>query len=291
MNHQSVSRNRLLLSLIVVGLVLLTWYLAQTFSGELPVDPVALSLGPLHVRWYGLLIAGAILAGIPWLLVRAKQRGLHPQQADAVAWWSVLGGIVGARLVYVLQNLDVFSVQPWSVLAIQDGGLSIHGALVGGAIVAALAAHRYKIEFWKLSDAAAPPILAGMILGRLGNFFNAELFGPPTSVAWKMFVPVGSRPLELLESAFYHPTFLYDALLNGLVLVLLLKTQKTTIFAGELFLRLIAGIALTRFIVEFWRLGETAALGLSSAQLVSILLFGITVMLILIRRRQAAHQS
>ncbi len=280
----------ILVAALAIGLLL---FLKGAFAGTITISPVALSLFGRNVHWYGILIALAILVGIPWFLKRAEARGVDRGRADTVAWWAVLGGIVGARLLYVVQNLDVFGASPFTVVAIQDGGLSIHGAILGGAVAAALACRILKVDFWKLADAAAPPILLGMIIGRFGNFTNHELFGPPTDVAWKMFVPFQDRPLGSQEE-FYHPTFLYDAILNSLLLLYLLwsefkmalseRSESNGPPSGSLFLAFIAGISLTRFLVEFWRLGETAALGLSSAQLVSLLLFLIAVTLLWLSR-------
>ncbi|MBI4022680.1 prolipoprotein diacylglyceryl transferase [Candidatus Berkelbacteria bacterium] len=271
---------------------LIGWILTLAFAGHLVVDPVAFPLGPLAVRWYGLFIALTIGIGLPWFLRRALARGIDGALAERAAWWGVVVGVVGARLLYVLQNLDVFGANPVLILAVQDGGLSIHGALLGGIVAVATVTRFQARTFWSIADAIVPPLLLGMILGRFGNFTNHELFGPPTDVAWKMFVPLQDRPVGSQEEAFYHPTFLYDAILNTVVLLILLTLERSVISApgspsrwrsrllgdgggvpGQLFLLFIAGISLTRFIVEFWRLGDTTALGLSPAQLVSLLLF------------------
>ncbi|MBI4032638.1 prolipoprotein diacylglyceryl transferase [Candidatus Berkelbacteria bacterium] len=236
------------------------------------IDPVAFTVGSIDVRWYGIVIAGAVAIALPWAIERARRRGLNPAHTETVLWLAILGGLIGARAGYVIQNLGYFGTHPLDVVQLTTGGLSIHGMLVGGFIAAWIAARRYGVAFVPLADAAVPPMLLGMILGRLGNFANSELFGPPTNVSWKLFIPVNSRPEGMSEIAYYHPTFLYDSLLNTLVLVALLIYERRMHTPGRLTLWFLAGIALTRFIVEFWRLGDVLPIGLTLAQLVSLLL-------------------
>lgn len=257
------------------------------------VDPVAFSLGSVDIYWYGFFVALAVALGLPWTLARAARVGLNARQAERVLWVAIAGGVVGARIGYVVQNLAYFGAHPAEIGALSTGGLSIHGALFGGFLAGVLAARWYRLEFWRLADASVPAILLGMILGRFGNFTNAELFGPPTDVPWKLFIPVASRPEGMSEIAFYHPTFLYDSMLNTLLLLILLRIDRkaalssarpvealmseggskgSSVQPGRLTLWFVAGIALTRFLVEFWRLGEVTALGMTPAQLVSLAL-------------------
>ncbi len=309
----------------------LFFVLRELFAGRWLIDPIAFSLGPIDVRWYGIIIAIGILIALEWTSRRAERRGLDRRLVERVSWWAVLGGIVGARLIYVAQNLDYFSAHLDRVGALTDGGLSIHGALIGGALAVWLTIKRSghsehpsrrsglgveesglvahvdpstllgmtpKERFFAFTDAAVPGLLLAMILGRFGNLANAELFGPPTGVPWKLFIPVDARPIGLEHVAFYHPTFLYDALLNTLVLIGLLWLERRWLRApgyprqggvegnapGRLTLWFFLGIAMTRFTVEFWRLGDTVALGLSLAQWVSLLIAGSCVVLLMFGR-------
>jgi phosphatidylglycerol:prolipoprotein diacylglycerol transferase len=265
-------------------------FFRAVFAGSIIVSPTAFWIFGIGVHWYGLLAALGILIGFPWALRRAKSRELKPARlVEETLWWAIGGGLVGARLVYVLQNIPVYIKQPLQILAVADGGLSIHGMLLGGLISGAMAAKVSRINFWKLADAALPPLLLGMILGRFGNFANGELFGYPTSLPWKMFVVPTNRPEAYLDQSFFHPIFLYDAMLNSLLLVFLLRTQQGCRFNGELLGRMLLGISVTRFIVEWWRINDPPTVGmLSTAQIVSLVLGLVSLMFILIGRRRPA---
>ncbi|MGI6103648.1 MAG: prolipoprotein diacylglyceryl transferase [Patescibacteria group bacterium] len=270
-------------------------FLQAVFSGALVLNPVAVSVGPLHVRWYGLLIALAIAVGIPWTIRRAAVRGIASTTAETILWWAVLGGVVGARLIFVLQNLAYYGEAPSQVFALTDGGLSIHGALLGGFLVGALVtlilnrSARSPVHFWSLADAAVPALLLGMVVGRFGNLFNYELYGPPARVLWRMFVPTYARPELYADYRYFHPTFLYEAVGNVLVLAFILMNERRATHRGELVLWFFFGSSLVRFLVEFWRLGSPVVGVLTSAQLVSLVLAFSALALALLRRRPATR--
>lgn len=253
---------------IVAGMFL---WLKPVFAGESLVHPVAFSVGSLQIRWYGLLIGFSIALGF-YLTAKRAKKSFEEEIFDITIWWAIIGGVFGARLFYILQNVNYFRVFSGDIFKISEGGLSIHGALFGGFLAAYLALGRDLKKFLQLADAATPALLLGMIIGRFGNFFNYEIFGYPTSVAWKMFVPAGMRPVGLRGFDFFHPTFLYEAILNAILLIFLLSKEKTY-KTGELTLKFFAGISITRFIVEFFRIGDPLFWGLTLAQVVSLIIF------------------
>lgn len=316
-------------------LIALFLSLGEVFAGRWIINPVAFTVGLVDVRWYGIFIAAGILIALEWTMRRAKVRGLDLTVVERATFAAILGGIAGARLIYVAQNLGYFTEHTNRIVALTDGGLSIHGALLGGAFglwLAVKASHAkstsqpphstgsgqafakgevripiFRSEgrgeivgvgqtFLRIADAAIPGLLLAMILGRLGNFANAELYGPPTDLPWKLFVPVSSRPDGLVDVAFYHPTFLYDMILNGLLLVGLLWAERRWRGApppprhrrgdpGALTLWFFLGIAITRLVVEFWRLGDSVAFGLSLAQLVSLVIAGAASVTLIVLNR------
>ncbi len=250
----------------VVGLAVLAlgFLLRESFAGRLMVDPVALELGPIAIRWYGILIAVGVGVGVPWTVRRYGSPEVV-SRVEGVLWLAVLGGVVGARLAYVGQNLPEYLAQPATILALSSGGLSIHGMILGGTLTAAIAAKAARLDFWRLADAAVPAVLLGMILGRFGNFTNGELIGTGTTLPWRMLV-VGADGLVGV-----HPIFLYDALLNSCLLAYLLATEHAFTVRGVLFGRFLLGISVTRFIVEFFRLNDPPSTDrLSLAQYVSL---------------------
>lgn len=217
------------------------------------IDPVALELGPLKIHWYGIMYLVGFI-GFWWLgLIRAKQphSPVKPEQIGDMLFYGVLGVILGGRIGYILfYNLPAFLENPPILFQIWSGGMSFHGGLIGVVIAAWLYARRHKIGFIRLCDFIAPMMPIGLGAGRIGNFINGELWGAPTTLPWGMLVP-GAGPLPR------HPSQLYEAFLEGLVLFVILwifsrKPRPTGAVCG-LFL---VAYGAFRMLVEFVRLPD-----------------------------------
>ena len=243
---------------------------ASVWRGARPIDPVAFTVGPVQVRWYGLLIAAAFLPG--WWLARADLRGsgIRPDQLADATLWAIPLGLAGARLGYVVQNLGYFARHPQEVWQTWQGGLSIHGALAGVAVAVALFARARRVSAVALADVAAPSVLLGQAIGRWGNFFNGELLGYPTDVPWGIYVPPHLRPPGLEGAAFYHPAFLYESVLNGLGAAGLVAWRRRRHRRGEVAALYVAVYGLNRWLVEWVRMGARWLWGMSLAQWVSL---------------------
>lgn len=222
------------------------------------IDPVAFSVGPLSVRWYGLMYVFGFLAA--WLLGRrraARRKQLDgpftPQQFDDILVWSLVGVIVGARLGYVLfYKLPFYLDNPLDVLSVWQGGMSFHGGLIGVILAQWLAGRRHKAGFLRTMDFIAPLVPPGLFFGRLGNFINAELWGRPTDLPWGMVFP-GPQAGPLPR----HPSQLYEAGLEGVALFLILwiysARPRRTKRAGAVSGLFLIGYGCFRFTVEFAR--------------------------------------
>jgi phosphatidylglycerol---prolipoprotein diacylglyceryl transferase len=184
--------------------------------------PVIFEIGPIVVRWYGLLIASAVLIGVTLSQYLAKRRGINPDLLGDLAIWLVIAAIPCARLYYVLFEWQEYSQRPGDIFAIWKGGIAIHGAIIGGTIATIIFARLNRISFWQLLDLVAPSLILGQAIGRWGNFFNSEAFGKPTDLPWKLYIAPRYRPLDLLNFDYFHPTFLYESLWNLGVFALLL---------------------------------------------------------------------
>ncbi|ACB49406.1 polipoprotein diacylglyceryltransferase [Crocosphaera subtropica ATCC 51142] len=184
--------------------------------------PILIELGPLVIRWYGFLIASAVLIGVTLSQWLAKRRHVNPDLIGDLAIWLVIGAIPCARLYYVIFQWQEYAQRPEDVIAIWKGGIAIHGAIIGGTIAALIFARLNKISVWQLGDLVVPSLALGQAIGRWGNFFNSEAFGAPTNLPWRLYIPVNNRPVEYLTSEYFHPTFLYESLWNFLVFLLLL---------------------------------------------------------------------
>jgi phosphatidylglycerol---prolipoprotein diacylglyceryl transferase len=243
-------------------------------------DPVAIHLGPLGVRWYGLMYLAAF--GFLWWLGRIRiARGLAPitrEQFDDLIFLGVLGTILGGRLGYVLFYKPAYYFShPLEIFAIWHGGMSFHGGFLGVLAAVAFFAWRRKIDWWRLTDFIAPCVPTGLAAGRLGNFVNGELWGRPTDLPWGM-VFRGAGPVPR------HPSQLYQFALEGVLLFVLLWWYASKPRArGAVSAMFLIGYGCFRFIAEFAREPDDflglLALNLSMGQWLSLpmLLAGIAL--------------
>ncbi len=250
-------------------------YLPLAFQFASP-GPILVKLGPLTIRWYGLLIATAVLVGVSLSQYLAKRRHINPDLLGDLAIWLVVGAIPAARLYYVLFEWSEYSQHPERIVAIWQGGIAIHGAILGGIVAALIFSRLKQISFWQLTDLVAPSLILGQALGRWGNFFNSEAFGRPTSLPWKLFIPPDRRPPEYANFAYFHPTFLYESLWNLMVFGLLLTLffrglkGKPRLKAGTLFLVYLVAYSLGRLWIEGLRTDSLMLGPLRIAQVVSL---------------------
>ncbi len=184
--------------------------------------PLVFQLGPFALRWYGLLIALAVLVGLVLSTRLAKARGIDPGLIADLLPLLVLGAVLGARLYYVALEWRQYASNWVDVLSIWRGGIAIHGALIGGMVTTILFCRWRRQPFWPLLDVLVPSVALGQAIGRWGNFFNSEAYGLPTQLPWKLKIPAANRTPEFLEQLYFHPTFLYESLWNLGVAALLL---------------------------------------------------------------------
>ena len=234
-------------------------------------DPIAFSLGPLAVRWYGLMYLAGFAAGW-WLGLSRISRGLAPitrQQFDDLLFLAVLGVILGGRLGYVLfYKPAYYAAHPLEIFAIWQGGMSFHGGLLGVMLAMAFAARRHGVDWLRVMDFVAPLVPLGLAAGRLGNFINGELWGRVTDLPWGMvFRGAGDAPR--------HPSQLYQFALEGVALfVLLWWFSAKPRPRGQVSALFLAGYGAFRFVAELAREPDAflgyLALGLSMGQWLSV---------------------
>jgi phosphatidylglycerol---prolipoprotein diacylglyceryl transferase len=234
-------------------------------------DPVAIQIGPLAIRWYGLMYLVAF--GLLWWLGRMRiARGLAPisrEQFDDLIFLGVLGTILGGRLGYVVfYKPGYYLSHPLEIFALWQGGMSFHGGMLGVLAAVAFYAWKHRIDWWRLTDFVAPCVPTGLAAGRLGNFINGELWGRPTDLPWGMvFRGAGDLPR--------HPSQLYQFALEGLLLFVLLWWYSSMPRArGAVSALFLLGYGAFRFIAEFAREPDDflglLALGLSMGQWLSL---------------------
>jgi phosphatidylglycerol:prolipoprotein diacylglycerol transferase len=255
------------------------------------IDPIALEIGFLKVRWYGLMYLLAFLA-FWWLGLRRAKRSDYPIQPEQVSdflFYGAMGVILGGRIGYVLfYGMANLISDPLSLFRVWEGGMSYHGGMLGVFVAIALYARKLGTGFFNLSDFVAPLVPLGLFFGRIGNFINGELWGRPTDVPWGMVFP---RVDDLAR----HPSSLYQASLEGLALFVILwlysSRPRPTAAVSGLFL---IGYGGFRFLVEFFRqpdvqLGFVAFHWMSMGQLLSLpmIITGIIMMAWAYRRNSA----
>ena len=250
--------------------------LTSSIIGLQSPGPIIIDFGFIALRWYGLLIASAVLIGITISQNLAKLRNIDPELLLDLTIWLVVGSIPCARLYYVLFQWQEYASRPEDIIAIWKGGIAIHGAIIGGTIATIIFARIKKISVWQLTDLVVPSLILGQAIGRWGNFFNSEAFGKPTDLPWKLFIPPANRPLQYMEYDYFHPTFLYESLWNIGVFILLitlffwgLKHQKKFKVGTLTFVYLIA-YSMGRFWIEALRTDSLMLGFLKIAQIVSL---------------------
>ena len=191
------------------------------------MDPIAFTIFGLEVRWYGILIASAVVIGTILAIKEAKRKGISEDTILDLLLFVLPAAIIGARLHYVLLSWDNYKNNLIEILNIRGGGLAIHGAVIAGVIVGLIFAKVKKISFWELADIIAPSLILGQSIGRWGNYANQEAYGGPTDLPWAIVV----------DGVKVHPTFLYESIWNLLVFLFLVYYSRKMIKEdGEVFL-------------------------------------------------------
>ncbi len=239
--------------------------------------PVFFQVGPLTIRWYGVLMACAMAIGL-WLAYRdARRRGVDPEELLKTSELALLGGLVGARLYYVVFNWDYYSRVPMKIIAVWEGGLAIHGGVLGGLLVGGLYTWWRSLPLRRYLDIVAPSLALGQAIGRWGNFFNEEAFGTPTALPWKLYISPLHRPLPYAQEEFFHPTFLYESLWDLLVFGVLVGVFRDRVARGPscLFWIYVGLYSVGRLVVEGLRTDSLMLGSIRVAQLAS----GISIVL------------
>ncbi|MBN8201619.1 prolipoprotein diacylglyceryl transferase [Bacillus sp. NTK034] len=259
-----------------------------------PLDPIAISLGPIQVHWYGLIIGVGIALALIIAMREGERRGLPKDIFADLMLWAIPIAIISARIYYVIFQWDFYSQNPGEIIKIWNGGIAIHGALIGSVITAYVFAKKKKISFWKLADIAAPSIILGQAIGRWGNFMNQEAHGREVSRAFleNMHLPEFIIDQMYINGAYYHPTFLYESIWNIIGFIILILLRRANLRRGELFLSYVIWYSIGRFFVEGLRtdslmLTET----LRIAQTISIVLIIGALVLIFYRRAEGLAKS
>ncbi len=242
--------------------------------------PEGFQIGPLLVRYYGILLTLGVVAGA-WVATReAKRRGHNPEIVWDLVIWLFVGGVIGARLWHVFtptpsaiaagRTTFFYLTHPFDLINIRNGGLGIPGAVIGGALALYFYTRRHGLDFLEWADISAPSLALGQAIGRWGNFFNQELYGGPTDLPWKIYIDPLHRLSGFENVEYYHPLFLYESiwnLANFALLYWLARRFPQQLKNGDIFLVYLVVYPLGRFVLEFLRLDSALVAGLNANQI------------------------
>ncbi len=250
------------------------------------IDPVAFNLGPLSVRWYGIIIAVGILLGYFVAQRALVKAGLHKDTLVDIIFYSALFGFIAARIYFVIFQWPYYAENPGEIIKIWHGGIAIHGGLIGGFIAGVIVCKVKNLNPFQIGDIVAPSIILAQGIGRWGNFMNHEAHGGPVSRAFLEQLHLPNFIIEnmYINGQYYHPTFLYESIWDVAGFIILVNIRKH-LKLGETFFLYLTWYSIGRFFIEGLR---TDSLMLTSnirvAQLVSILLILISISLTVYRR-------
>ncbi|HUE75603.1 MAG TPA: prolipoprotein diacylglyceryl transferase [Chloroflexota bacterium] len=239
---------------------------------EIAFDPIIAQIGPFQLGWHGVFTALAIVVAVWFGVSRAERGGVSGDLLGDVVLWAIVSGLVGARLFHVLEHLPYYSANPLAAFAIWQGGIAVYGAFVGGVVGGWLAARQARLPSWRLLDAAAPAILVGQGIGRVGCLANGDAWGGPCSHGVCVIYRHANAAIPAdLRDVPTHPYPLYEIVGAGVLLLgLWFVERRMQLRQGTLFLIAAVGYGVIRFSLSFYRQEQILLWGLQEAQLVAI---------------------
>ncbi len=254
-----------------------------------PISRIFLQIGPFTIYWYGIIIASGVLIGL-WLATKEGERhGIPKNDIVDLVLIALPIAVLSARAYYVLFEWGYYSNHLGDIIKIWHGGIAIHGGLIGAVATAIVYTKKRKLSFWKVVDIIAPSLILGQAIGRWGNFMNQEAHGGEVTRTFleNLHLPTFIIDQMYIESAYYHPTFLYESMWSCLGFVVLLLLRRANLRRGELFLTYVIWYSVGRFFIEGLRTDSLMLFGaLKMAQVISIVLITVALVVLIIRRKQ-----
>lgn len=256
------------------------------------LDRVFLQIGSLPIYWYGVIIATGAFLGLYLAAKESDRLGLKKDLMVDLVVFAIPISILFARIYYVIFEWDRYAGAPWwDVFAVWEGGIAIHGALIGAVLTGIIYARVQNVSFWQLADIAAPSLILGQAIGRWGNFMNQEAHGGPVSQAafdnFHTYLPDFIMNQMCIDGVMYYPTFLYESFWNILIFIFLLVLRRKNPLRGEVFMSYIITYSVGRFFIEGMRTDSLYIPGteIRMAQFISVALILVVIGIILYRRK------
>lgn len=254
------------------------------------LNPIAFHFGGLQVRWYGVIIASAVILATLLAVREAKKRNINPDDVYDMILWALPVAIISARAYYVAFEWKYYSQNPGQIIQIWDGGIAIYGSLIGAAIVVIIFCRSRWIPTWLMLDVAAPVLIMAQGIGRWGNFMNQEAFGRVTNLAFlqSLHLPEFIIHQMYIQGAYRQPTFLYESVwdISGFIILILLRHIPKLFKQGEVFLLYVIWYSFGRFFIEGMRTDSLMLMGIRVSQWLSVILFVSAIIIWVTRRRR-----
>ncbi len=258
------------------------------------MNEVMIDLGFMVIKWYSFLILIGLIIGLIYVKLESKKFDLPWDFVFNMSFWTILVGFIGARLYYVIFNFSIYSSDPISIFKVWEGGLAIHGGIIAGFITMLLYCKKYNARILRMTDIFAVPLILGQAIGRWGNFFNGEAHGAATSLSTleKLHIPNFIIEGMNIGGIYYQPTFLYESLwcLLGFIILLIIKRYKY-LKVGQLTCVYLMFYSVGRFFIEAMRTDSLMLGGFKMAQIISIALFVIALLVFMVLSRKSKFED
>lgn len=258
------------------------------------MNPYIIQIGDFGLRWYSVLILIGIILGISLVQKEGKRFGISNDFLFNMAFWTIIIGILGARIYYVIFNYSMYKGDLFAIFKIWEGGLAIHGGLMAGAITMFFYCKKYNIDFIRITDLCVPALLLAQAIGRWGNFFNGEAHGPATSLEHLQSMHLPDFIIEgmNISGLYYEPTFLYESIacLIGFTIIMIVRRFKY-IKVGTLTSLYLMYYSFIRFFIESLRTDSLMLGGFRVAQIVSVVLFLVGLISVMLISRKGRFED
>ena len=258
------------------------------------MNRVALDLGFIKIYWYSITMLLGVLSGLLIAYIEIKRKKLDIKSFENMAFYAIIFGFLGARLYYVLFNLNYYLANPIEIIEVWNGGLAIHGGIIGACLAIYVYCKKHTISFMEMIDICTPALLIGQVIGRWGNFFNSEAHG---GIVTREFLEGLHLPEFIINGmhingVYYHPTFLYESLLNLICFIVLLILRKNK----KIHVGFITGIyfiwyGVVRFFIESLRTDSLMLGSFRMAQVISIVLIIVGVLLLIFSKKKRYNEE
>ena len=257
-------------------------------------DPIAFQLGPIPVYWYGVCYAVGLALAYLVITREARRRGLDARLVDNGIIIVAIAALIGGRLYHVIDQWQLYQDDLLKIVLPPYTGLGVYGGILTGTIAALVVTRLWKQSFWKWTDVIAPGLFVMQAVGRLGNFFNQELYGPPTTLPWGIAIDCEHRIAEYpcatypVDTTFFQPLFLYESLsgiIGAVTLLWIARRWGARLRPGDLFLLFLVWYAVVRLLLETLRTDNWTFFGVPTAMVVSAIVIAFAVVVFAIRHR------